>query len=186
METEWLRDLLEDVQQGEVSVNDALARLRAFPYENLEFACLDSHRTLRKGFPEVVFYPGKTTERVVQILVREMGADVVIAVDVSADAGLPPYDLPEGNGRLALPKVLQAVTPLRRVVSIMSHQIAHHRLAQAQPEVVICPRLEASMTLLGGFPHVEQIMAAGEAAAEAALSAGQCRQPSDRAEIPSP
>ena len=119
-------------------------------------------------------------------VVRGMGADVVIAVDVSADAGLPPYDLPEGNGRLALPKVLQAVTPLRRVVSIMSHQIAHDRLAQAQPEVVICPRLEASMTLLGGFPHVERIMAAGEAAAEAALSASEGRQLSNRALTPSP
>ena len=62
METEWLRDLLKDVQQGEASINDALARLRGFPYENLEFARLDSHRALRKGFPEVVFCPGKTTE----------------------------------------------------------------------------------------------------------------------------
>ena len=70
METEWLRDLLEDVQQGDASVDDALARLRGFPYENLEFARLDSHRALRKGFPEVVFCPGKTTEQVVQIVER--------------------------------------------------------------------------------------------------------------------
>ena len=70
MEPEWLRDLLVDVQQGEASVNDALARLRGFPYENLEFARLDSHRALRKGFPEVVFCPGKTTEQVVQIVDR--------------------------------------------------------------------------------------------------------------------
>jgi len=70
METEWLSDLLEDVQQGDASVDDALARLRGFPYENLEFARLDNHRALRKGFPEVVFCPGKTTEQVVQIVER--------------------------------------------------------------------------------------------------------------------
>ena len=119
-------------------------------------------------------------------VVREMGAGVVIAVNVSADAGLPPYDLPEDNDRLALPKVLHVLTHLRRVVSFMSHQIAHDRLAQAQPEVVICPWLEASVTLLGGFPHMERIMAAGEAAAQAALSASEGRQLSNRAETLSP
>lgn len=102
-------------------------------------------------------------------VVREMGADVVIAVDVSADAELPPYDAPEGNGRLALPSVLHMVTPLRRVVSIMSRQMTHYRLAQAQPEVVLCPRLDLDITLLGGFPRAREIVAAGEAAAEEAL-----------------
>jgi NCAIR mutase (PurE)-related protein len=70
MGSQWLRDLLENVQEGQISVEDALARLRGFPYEDLGFARLDSHRTLRKGFPEVIFCPGKTTEQVVQIVER--------------------------------------------------------------------------------------------------------------------
>ncbi len=70
MKAQWLRDLLEEVQQREVSIEDALARLRGFPYEDLGFARLDSHRTLRKGFPEVIFCPGKTTEQVVRIVER--------------------------------------------------------------------------------------------------------------------
>jgi NCAIR mutase (PurE)-related protein len=71
MEPKWLNQLLEDVQQGTLSVEDALERLRGFPYEDVEdFARLDSHRSLRKGFPEVVFCPGKTTEQVVQIVTR--------------------------------------------------------------------------------------------------------------------
>ena len=70
MEAHWLRDLLEKVQERETSVEDALARLRSFPYEDLGFARLDSHRTLRKGFPEVIFCPGKTTEQIVQIVER--------------------------------------------------------------------------------------------------------------------
>lgn len=75
MEPEWLRDLLKDVQQQEVSIDDALARLRGFPYEDLGFARLDSHRTLRKGFPEVIFCPGKTKEQIVQIVQRIQDRD---------------------------------------------------------------------------------------------------------------
>ena len=75
MEPEWLRELLKGVQQQEVGIDDALARLRGFPYEDLGFARLDSHRTLRKGFPEVIFCPGKTTEQIVQIVQRILGRD---------------------------------------------------------------------------------------------------------------
>jgi NCAIR mutase (PurE)-related protein len=70
MEAQWLRDLLGEVQRGKVGVEDALARLRGFPYEDLGFARLDSHRSLRKGFPEVIFCPGKTTEQIVCIVER--------------------------------------------------------------------------------------------------------------------
>jgi NCAIR mutase (PurE)-related protein len=70
MEPAWLRELLKEVQQHEVSIDDALARLRGFPYEDLGFARLDSHRALRKGFPEVVFCPGKTKEQIVHIVQR--------------------------------------------------------------------------------------------------------------------
>ena len=70
MEAQWLRDLLENVQEGKVSTEDALARLRGFPYEDLGFVRLDSHRTLRRGFPEVIFCPGKTTEQIVRIVER--------------------------------------------------------------------------------------------------------------------
>jgi NCAIR mutase (PurE)-related protein len=75
MEVQWLRDLLENVRQEEVSIEEALVRLRGFPYENLGFARLDSHRTLRKGFPEVVFCPGKTTEQIVRIVERIRARD---------------------------------------------------------------------------------------------------------------
>ena len=75
MEAQWLRGLLESIQEGQTSVEDAMARLRGFPYEDLGFARLDSHRTLRKGFPEVIFCPGKTTEQVVRIVERIRARD---------------------------------------------------------------------------------------------------------------
>jgi len=70
MEPQWLRNLLENVQQEELSIDEAMVQLRGFPYEDLGFARLDSHRALRKGFPEVVFCPGKTTEQIVTIIKR--------------------------------------------------------------------------------------------------------------------
>ncbi len=70
MEREKLRQLLEEVRDGRKSVEEALEALRGFPFEELEFARLDTHRALRKGFPEVVFCPGKTPAQVVEIMKR--------------------------------------------------------------------------------------------------------------------
>jgi pyridinium-3,5-biscarboxylic acid mononucleotide synthase len=70
MNPEQLRQLLAGVQTGQVSIDAALERLRALPYENLGFARLDTHRNLRQGFPEVIFCQGKTEQQVVTIAER--------------------------------------------------------------------------------------------------------------------
>jgi NCAIR mutase (PurE)-related protein len=62
-----LRQLLEQVKGGQVAVDDAMERLRHLPFEDLGFARVDHHRQLRKGFPEVIFCPGKTTEQIIRI-----------------------------------------------------------------------------------------------------------------------
>jgi NCAIR mutase (PurE)-related protein len=88
MDPQWLNELLKNVQQGSLSVEDAMERLRGFPYEDVDdFARLDSHRSLRKGFPEVVFCPGKTTEQIVQIVARIREREGrVMAARASAEA----------------------------------------------------------------------------------------------------
>ncbi len=65
-----LRNLLERVQTGEVSVAAALDWLRDLPYEDLGFARVDHHRALRRGVPETVFCEGKTPQQVANILER--------------------------------------------------------------------------------------------------------------------
>ena len=70
MDVRALERLLQAVREGSLSVQDALQQLRALPYENLEFARIDTHRALRVGFPEVVFCQGKTPEQVLAILER--------------------------------------------------------------------------------------------------------------------
>jgi len=86
MESRWLRDLLENLEAGNLSVDEALKQLRGFPYEDLDYARLDSHRTLRKGFPEVIFCPGKTAEQIVTIAERiRAREDRVMAARASAE-----------------------------------------------------------------------------------------------------
>lgn len=62
-----LRRLLERVQEGACSIDDAFLRLRDLPFEDLGFAKVDHHRTLRHGYPEIIYCPGKTTEHIVGI-----------------------------------------------------------------------------------------------------------------------
>ncbi len=68
MERERLRELLEQVARGARTVDDALNALRDLPYQNLDFARIDHHRALRKGFPEVVFCQNKTPEQVAALV----------------------------------------------------------------------------------------------------------------------
>ena len=62
--------LLRAVRDGQVTPEDAAERLKTLPFESLGFATLDHHRALRRGFPEVVFGAGKTSEQVVAIVER--------------------------------------------------------------------------------------------------------------------
>lgn len=63
-----LKALLERVQGGALSVDDALGELADLPFKDLGFANVDHHRHLRTGFPEVVLGAGKTAEQVAAIM----------------------------------------------------------------------------------------------------------------------
>jgi pyridinium-3,5-biscarboxylic acid mononucleotide synthase len=63
-----IRKILDEHKSGGLSLDEALARLRELPFEDLGFANVDHHRTLRQGFPEVVFGSGKTVEQVGRIV----------------------------------------------------------------------------------------------------------------------
>ena len=65
-----LEALLAEVAAGRVTPVEGLERLRHFPFEDLEFARLDHHRSLRQGQPEVVLAEGKTAEQVAGICER--------------------------------------------------------------------------------------------------------------------
>ena len=71
MTPQELKALLQDVSKGKVKTDNAYACLlnvlREAPYKDLEFARIDQHRSIRQGFPEVIFGLGKTPEQIVAI-----------------------------------------------------------------------------------------------------------------------
>ena len=86
MNPQGLERLLQQVRQGEVTVEQALQRLRSLPFEDLGFASLDHHRSLRQGFPEVVLCEGKTTAQVIAIaraLIKKQGPFLATRTDPS-------------------------------------------------------------------------------------------------------
>lgn len=68
MTEEQLRQILADFKRGALSDDQALERLRNLPFEDLGFANVDHHRTLRQGFPEVIFGSGKSADHVARIV----------------------------------------------------------------------------------------------------------------------
>jgi hypothetical protein len=62
-----LRELLDTVRAGQTSVDAAIERLRHLPFESLGFATVDHHRTVRCGFPEVIFCEGKSSTQAAKI-----------------------------------------------------------------------------------------------------------------------
>ncbi len=82
-----VRELLARVADGTVAVNEAIDVLAFEPFESLGHSTVDHHRSLRHGYPEVIFGQGKTPDQIVQIAehIAERG-DGVLATRVSAEA----------------------------------------------------------------------------------------------------
>jgi NCAIR mutase (PurE)-related proteins len=87
MEQDSLRTLLEDLRQGQVSVDQAIDHLKHLPFESIDgFANLDHHRAIRTGFPEVIFAQGKTPDQVAEIFLHLMDHNPqVLATRVSRE-----------------------------------------------------------------------------------------------------
>jgi pyridinium-3,5-biscarboxylic acid mononucleotide synthase len=68
MKESEIRKLLEAVNTGALKVNEAVARLKHLPFEDIDFAKVDHHRELRQGYAEVVFGKGKTPYQVAEIV----------------------------------------------------------------------------------------------------------------------
>ena len=87
MTPERIRTLLAQVASGTVSADEAERSLSWSPAESLGFATIDHHRTLRSGFPEVIFGAGKTPEQVAGIAERIAAkGDGLLVTRVSAEA----------------------------------------------------------------------------------------------------
>ena len=87
MNPKQVLDLLEKVRSGTVSPEQGVERLKHLPFEDLGFARVDHHRTLRQGFPEVIFGSGKTPQQVAAIvksLLKQKSNILVTRTDLKA------------------------------------------------------------------------------------------------------
>ncbi|RPI35333.1 MAG: nickel pincer cofactor biosynthesis protein LarB [Nitrospiraceae bacterium] len=67
MDSKKIKNLLASVKDGNISIEDALKKLKHLPYEDISFAKVDHHRHLRQGVPEVIYASGKTEKQVMSI-----------------------------------------------------------------------------------------------------------------------
>ena len=103
MDKEKIKKILEAVQSGGLPVDKAIDQLKSLPYDDLGFAKIDTHRALRRGFPEVIFCQGKTVDQVCQIVQKMMDHNRVIL------------------GMRAVPEIHHALTKITDTVEYNEH-----------------------------------------------------------------
>ncbi|HUO64353.1 MAG TPA: nickel pincer cofactor biosynthesis protein LarB [Terriglobales bacterium] len=97
MDREKVKQLLEAVAAGALAPEQAMARLRDLPVDDLRFARVDLHRSLRHGVPEAVFCQGKTPAQVIAIVGKlALAHDNILATraDTAVIAALEASGLP--------------------------------------------------------------------------------------------
>jgi NCAIR mutase (PurE)-related protein len=80
MNIDSLTKLLSNVASGSESVDNATNLLKNITSEDIKYANIDHHRCLRKGFPEVIYGEGKTSEQIIGIMEKMTGQENVVLV----------------------------------------------------------------------------------------------------------
>lgn len=86
MDRKKLWKLLDDVRTGKTGIDEALRKLRSFPYQDLGYAKIDTHRDLRRGFPEVILCRGKSIEQIGNIAKNLSDAAFIMATKADKKA----------------------------------------------------------------------------------------------------
>lgn len=83
-----IKQVLEAVKAGELSVDDALLKIKTKPFEDIGYAKVDLHRKVRQGTAEVIYGAGKTPEQIVGIVnvMKENGQNTILITRLSEDA----------------------------------------------------------------------------------------------------
>jgi pyridinium-3,5-biscarboxylic acid mononucleotide synthase len=97
MNQDTIQTLLKKVQQGDCSIEQALHKLRHMPGQFIKDACIDHHRSLRTGIPEVIYGESKSSEQIISIAKTFLEQQsLFLATRIDSDkAGLIRKTLPE-------------------------------------------------------------------------------------------
>ncbi len=80
MDREQIKRMLKEVRSGKLGVDAAMEKLKLDPVDRLGFATLDLHRAVRRGFPEVIYGPGKSADQIIEIVRRQSAAGQTVIV----------------------------------------------------------------------------------------------------------
>ena len=82
-----IRNILELVKNGEMTVDDAMLRLKTNPFEDIGFAKVDLHRGIRQGVPEVIYGEGKTSRQMLGIIktMKENNQSIILITRLSKE-----------------------------------------------------------------------------------------------------
>ena len=82
-----IKRVLEAVSSGDMSVDDALLKIKAEPFEDIGYAKVDLHRKIRQGAAEVIYGAGKTPEQIIGILdvMKKNGQDTILITRMSEE-----------------------------------------------------------------------------------------------------
>lgn len=80
MDQDILKDLLARLSKGKITVEETLEKLKTLPFEDIGFACIDHHRSLRRGLSEVIFGEGKEVSEILAIMERMLDQEERVLV----------------------------------------------------------------------------------------------------------
>ena len=100
MDSTSIKKLLQNLKDGDMTIEHVLERLKHLPFEDIGCATIDHHRGLRQGFPEVILGEGKTVGQIGQIVAAmcEKGSNILVTrldedrADMLQAAAFPPPD----------------------------------------------------------------------------------------------
>ncbi len=86
MNRESLQQLIQELYEKKIEPQEAYERLKNLPYEDLGFAQVDHHRSLRNGMPEVIYCEGKTPDQILTLIRKMDQADTdILATRLAPD-----------------------------------------------------------------------------------------------------
>ncbi|MBR6477144.1 MAG: nickel pincer cofactor biosynthesis protein LarB [Lachnospiraceae bacterium] len=85
---EDIRELLDGVRDGSISVEEAVLKLKTKPFEDIGYAKVDTHRKLRQGVAEVIYGAGKTTRQIIGIadVMKKNGQNLILITRLSKES----------------------------------------------------------------------------------------------------
>lgn len=83
-----IKRVLEAVRAGDMSVENALLKIKVEPFEDIGYAKVDLHRKMRQGAAEVIYGAGKTPEQIIGILdvMKKSGQDTILITRLSEES----------------------------------------------------------------------------------------------------